>query len=345
MKFDALVVDECHRLRNYNTAQSKAVFKLGKHAKHRFALTGTITVKHPADCFGTLKFLYPNKYTSFWGWAGRYFREDKNYHSGNPEVGAPIPERQAELQQTVGLISTARKRSEVMPWLPKKAYKVINAHMPIKQRKYYDDMRDTFIAESDDSTVVLDAENIMTQMIRLRQLSIDPRLVGFKEKGCKTTLLEQILKDQEEKSPVIVMSMFTSYLELLKEDLTKAGYTVDMITGKMTAKKKQEAANKFQAGEVDVLLCNIISAGTGWTLDRGDTVIFIDNAWNPSDQQQAEDRVTPTTEDVEHGHNIIHISTIDSVDQRMFEILGQKKSLTDIINEGGREAVRQLLKA
>ena len=340
--FDLIAVDEAHYLRNYNTAQSKAVYKL--KGKNRFALTGTPTVKHPSDIFGIMKFLYPKKHSSFWGWAGRYFRQAKNHFSGGNEVGDPIPERQEEMQQEVGLVSVARKRKEVMGWLPEKDYKTIYAHMTVKQQKYYQDMQDTFVAECLENGKEVDAINIMTQMLRLRQICIDPRLVGFTDKGCKTTTLIQWLKDREEGSrPVVIMSMFTSYLELLRGDLEKEGYTIGEINGKMTPKKKQAAADKFQKGEVDVLLCNTISAGTGWTLDRGDTVIFIDNAWNPADQQQAEDRVTPTTEDVAHGHNVIHISTMNSVDDHMFEILKRKESMTDIINNGGREAVLRML--
>jgi SNF2 family DNA or RNA helicase len=340
--FDLIAVDEAHYLRNHGTVQSKAVFKL--KGSNRFALTGTPTVKHPSDIFGILKFLFPKKYTSFWGWAGRYFHKDSNVFSGGVDAGAPIPERQEEMQQEIGLVSVARKRKEAMNWLPEKDYKTIYSHMTVKQAKYYREMQDTFVAECLDTGKEVDAMNVMTQMLRLRQICIDPRLVGFPEKGCKTATLIQWLKDRDEDSrPVVVMSMFTSYLRLLRDDLAKEGYVVGEINGKMTAKKKQEEADKFQRGETHVLLCNTISAGTGWTLDQGDTVVFIDNAWNPADQQQAEDRVTPTTKEVEHGHNVIHIATMDSVDDYMFEVLKRKESMTDIINNGGREAVLRMI--
>jgi len=43
---DVLIVDEAHRLRNYRTAQSKAVYRLGRMAEHVYPMTGTPAVNH-----------------------------------------------------------------------------------------------------------------------------------------------------------------------------------------------------------------------------------------------------------------------------------------------------------
>jgi hypothetical protein len=53
-KYDMVIIDEAHFLRNYKTAQSKAIFKL--QAERKYALTGTPTVKHPADIYGMTVF-------------------------------------------------------------------------------------------------------------------------------------------------------------------------------------------------------------------------------------------------------------------------------------------------
>lgn len=342
INFDLAAIDEAHYLRNYGSVQSKAAFKV--KAKQRFVLTGTPTVKMPSDIFGILKFLNPKAFPSYWNFCERYFVINANAFSGFKETGPIKPEREPEMKQLIGTLSVSRKRKDVMSWLPEKEYKTVYTKMGKTQEKYYRDMEKTFVAMAESYEHELDAQNVMVQTMRLRQLAIDPRLGGFKEKGCKTETLLQLLKDQEEQKPVIIMSMFTSYLKLLKEDLEKGNYRVGMIQGEMTAKQKQEAADAFQRGEVDVLLCNIISAGTGWTLDRGDTVIFMDSAWNPSDNEQAEDRVTPTTQANLHGHNVIHISTIGSVDEKMFYMLQMKKSLTDILNNGPREFIKEMMR-
>lgn len=340
--FDTLVVDEAHYLRNYKTAQSKAVYKIKR--KQVFPLTGTPTVNHPIDIYGLLHLMFPKAFTSYWGLAARYFKQAYNPHSvTGMDVGDVREDRAEELQQLVALNSVSRKRKDVMPWLPEKIRKTIYAKMGPSQQKAYDEMRDTFNTILDSGEEV-DAATILAQLTRLRQLSIDPRMLGAKARGCKTDLLVEWLGEREDKSrPVVVMSMFTSYLNLLNKELECEGYRIGMITGEMTGAQKQKAADDFQAGKLDILLCNIISAGTGWTLDRGDTVIFVDNAWNPVDMQQAEDRVTPTSEDRNHDHKVIHIATVDSVDERMFRILARKKDITDLLNTSARESLKELL--
>lgn len=339
VNFDTMVVDEAHFLRNYRTKQSTAVYKI--KAKSRYALTGTPTVSHPVNVFGILKFLYPKQYTSYWTFVDRYFNKEDNYFGGGDKVGDLKPHRQKELQEEVGMVSVSRKRAEVMDWLPEKEYEFIACKMSTAQAKAYSDMRNTFVHLADDG-VEVDAQNTITQLMKLRRLAMDPRIEGLKTRGAKTDQLIQWLEDND-KPQVVVMSMFTSYLKLLNEELSKKGYRIGMITGEEKASEKVAAAALFQDGDIDVLLCNTISAGTGWTLDAADTVIFMDNAWTPADQQQAEDRVTPTTPDRVHRHRVVAFQTIGTVDEWMFEVLVQKKSLTDLINEGGREAVRNLL--
>lgn len=341
--WDLAAVDEAHFLRKYETAQSKNVFRV--KAKRRYALTGTPTVSGPDDIYGIMKFLYPKRFTSYWAMVNRYFNMQFDYMSGKEKVGTLKQTRKEEFQEMVGLLSTSRKRSEVMPWLPEKNRTELFAVMDDAQQKLYIDMQKMFFT-MDEAGNELDANSVLAQITRLRQLALDPRMVGFKIVGCKTKLLMEYLSDRKsngKSSPVAVMSMFTSYLKLLEQDLTKAKYRVGMLHGEMTLKEKQEAADKFQAGEYDVLLCNIITAGTGWTLDAGDTVVFMDTAWTPSEQEQAEDRVTPTVPERLHDHNIVNLITWGTVDSNMQAILARKEDLTAIINSGSRERILELI--
>ena len=141
---------------------------------------------------------------------------------------------------------------------------------------------------------------------------------------------------------VVIMSMFTSYLKKVKPIMEERGFRIGMIHGEMSNAEKMDAAERFQRGEYDILLCNIISAGTGFTLDRAEVVIFMDKAYNPAENEQAEDRITPTTEDKLHKHTVISFVSQKSVDERINELLDKKKTLTDLINEGGLEAVKKL---
>lgn len=334
--FDVCIVDEAHFLRNYKTVQSEAICKIT--AERKYALTGTPTVKHASDIYGILKFLYPKKFPSYWQFIDRYFYKYDTFFG--VDVGNVKGDRQQELQEMIGLMSVQRKRKEVMQWLPDKLRIDLPVQMSVKQRKLYDQMSKEFVAIDGENTV--DTSTVLTQLIRLRQICIDPRLIGFDVAGEKTTAIVEYLENNRE--PVVIMSMFTSYLKLLKQELDKIGLKTGMIIGEMSNMEKQSVVNNFQNGKSDVVLCNIISAGVGFTLDRAESVIFTDKAWNPSENEQAEDRITPVTQERNHKHSIITFECENSIDAYINKVLRQKKSITDIINEGGINAVKNLIK-
>jgi SNF2 family DNA or RNA helicase len=55
MKWDRVILDEAHNIRNYKSLQAQAVFLL--KARHRWALTGTPVNNKELDFYSLLKFL------------------------------------------------------------------------------------------------------------------------------------------------------------------------------------------------------------------------------------------------------------------------------------------------
>lgn len=339
--FDTVILDEAHRIRNKKTKQTQAVFAL--QAKRKYALTGTPTVKDGTDIHPILSWLYPETYTSYWAFVKRYFDIFED-HFGNTVIGKYRPERERELQELIGFISVQRKRKDkgVMDWLQKTQYLSIPVEMSDKQRRVYQQMLDTFVATDEEGNAI-DSATVLAQLTRLRQLCLDPALVNLDAPSAKTDAILEYLNDNP--GPVVVMSMFTSYLKKLEVLLADLKYRVGTIHGEMTNDAKAQAASGFQSGKTDVLLCNIISAGVGHTLDRADTIIFTDKAWNPSDQQQAEDRIVPVSQDRNHGINIVTFPIADTVDEKIETILKQKTNLTEVINSGARDAIMKLIGA
>ena len=335
LEFDTLTVDEAHFLRN-ETLQTKAIHSLGKLAKHRYALTGTPTVKHPSDIYGILHFLYPDKWKSRWQFYERYFHINQGFFG--KEIGPPKHNRVAELKDFVDAISTQRLRKDVMPWLPNKNKQEHIVQMKPQQAKLYKQMQEDFIAQLEENGTEIDAQNVLAQFIRLRQIALDPRLIGFDAPSAKTEALLEAIENgtyadaNAGSDPIVIMSTFTSYLKLLKPMIEKLGKRTAMITGEQTTTDKQKAAEAFQKGQVDVLLCNTISAGTGFTLDRGEVIIFLDKPWNPSDLEQAEDRITPTQQNRSHKIDIISLITDQTIERAIENVLNNKNDLTKILN-------------
>jgi SNF2 family DNA or RNA helicase len=327
-KFDTAIVDEAHFLRNWKSKQSEAIFKI--KANYRYPLTGTPSVKHGSDVYGLLHFINPERYSSYWQFTERYWEIQDN--GWGKDIANAKKAREKELLSLMAVNSVQRKRKDVMKWLPKAQHQTIPVQLEGKQLKLYNQMLDTFMADDEETEHEIDTMNKLSQLMRLRQLCLDPRLLGFDVRGSKTDALLEWAENNTE--PFVVMTTFSSYFELVKPELEKLGKKVEVIDGSVSKTNRQHIVDRFQKGEIDILLANIIAAGTGLTLDKSDTIIFLDKSFNPADNEQAQDRIVPTTEDRYHPINVISLVADGTIDERVNEILDRKEDLTKIINKG-----------
>ena len=338
LEYDFCAVDEAHFLRNYESNQSKAVYTIGKKSARRYAMTGTPAMKDSTDLYGILHFLNPEKYSSYWQFIDRYFEQFEGMFAR--EIGNIKPNRKKEFTEMVGILSTQRKREEVMSWLPEVTNIPFYVELDSKQKKLYEQMEEDFFVEDGDNMV--DTPSILTQFLRLRQLCLDPRLLGFDVVGAKTKVLLEWLEDNPT-TQVLIMTSFTSYFPLIEPDLKGMKIPYGRITGKESKAEKDTAVAAFQNGELRIMLCNIQAAGFGFTLDAADTVIFLDKDFLPANNQQAQDRIVPTTEERVHPINVVSFIAKGTTDERINNILDRKISMTDYVNNGGANAIRQLL--
>jgi SNF2 family DNA or RNA helicase len=127
---------------------------------------------------------------------------------------------------------------------------------------------------------------------------------------------------------VIIFSNFSSYLKRLHEKVKESRF----IIGDTDLKQRQEIVDSFQAGKTRVVLANIQAAGTGLTLDAAGTVIFLDRSFVPSDNDQAEDRIIPTTQQANQGCTIIDLACENSIDETINDMLKAKKNIIEVVN-------------
>jgi len=328
---DVLVIDEAHRLRNYTSKQSIALFNLARVSENVYPMTGTPAVNHPSDVFGILKLVNPKRFRSYWQFVERYF----GYVEGRfgRELLDFRQEFKEEFQELLQTYSVQRKRRDVMSWIPKVTTRDIFLDMNSRQKTHYNQIVSEF--RYGDKEI----PNVIAQLTRLRQVCTDPSLLLLEGKSPKTEFIMEYLSDNDGK--VIIFSAFSSYLRKLKEIIPDAM----LLTGEQTQAEKQNAVDQFQYGDAKVLLANIIAGGTGWTLDNADTIIFTDKSYNPVDNEQAADRFIPTQKDKEYGaKQIINLKLRDSVEIGIQQLLDQKISIIQYVNDYGVKGLVELEK-
>lgn len=344
--WDAMIIDEAHYIRNSETQRALACFKVGKKALHRYAMTGTVTVKNARDLFSVLKFLYPERFLGKWEFMERYMKLEYDWFTKEYRPGNSIdPDKEIEIQEIISVLGVNRKRAEVMKWLPEKQYITIPIALSKDQLKVYKSVEQWFSYVDEKKGININCVGVLDQLTRLNQISLTLDIFREKNKydSSKTEWIQGWLEENEGDS-VLIFSKSKKYLNMLFEQL-KGDYDdkVAIITGDTANHKRQEIADNFQAGKITILVANIQALGVALTLDRAEVCIFADRWFTPAVNEQAEDRIVPVSEKRNHPITIYSLCAIGTYDETIEKLLRHRKDITEILNSGGLQALKREL--
>ena len=218
-----------------------------------------------------------------------------------------------------------------MKWLPKTDKRVIKLDPSRRQKKFIKDIKTYMETEG------IMFENHLTTMIGLRQISIDPTIIGLEHKSIppKIQFILDAIKDYPEK-PIVIVSNFTRILKKLKEVLTDKRKDVGIIHGSVSKLQRQNIINDFQNKKLNIVLANIETIKVGVKLSRAEEIIFLDQSLTHTDNEQTEDRIVATSEEElanKEGQLVTVLLLKDSIDTYISNALKKKKSKTEIIND------------
>jgi superfamily II DNA or RNA helicase len=104
--------------------------------------------------------------------------------------------------------------------------------------------------------------------------------------------LEQLEYDLIARSrPTLVVAHYQDTVSACAEVARRIGKKVEQIDGRTPKGDRQRFVDAFQAGELDVLVGSLETVSEGLTLTAADMVIFVEQSWKPSRNQQALRRV------------------------------------------------------
>lgn len=136
------------------------------------------------------------------------------------------------------------------------------------------------------------------------------------------SLVKLAIQYEDAGEPIVVFSAHKAPIKVLA---SRPGWTE--MSGDVPTKKRTQIVRDFKAGKYKGIAATIRSSGTGITLTRARTAIFLDQDWTPTKNLQAADRIhrIGQTRQVE-----IKILVADhAIDQRVAEILERKRQLID----------------
>jgi hypothetical protein len=139
---------------------------------------------------------------------------------------------------------------------------------------------------------------------------------------------------------LLVFTQFVAMGKLLQRHLGRTGRPVEFLHGSVSIEARQSMVDRFQAGEVPVLVISVKAGGTGLNLTRATHVVHYDRWWNPAVEDQASDRAWRIGQDRPvQVHRMVCEGTIED---RISLMLADKRALADSVVTPGEGWVSEL---
>ena len=316
-----IILDEAHKCRNVQRQQGKALLEL--NAPYIIPMSGTFFYNNPLDLYVPLKWIGQEEH-SFW--------QFKNFYCimggfNNSEVLGT--KNLDHLKSKLDKCMLRRTTDEVLDLPPKNRITEF-VEMSDKQEKVYLAALQMAREEVDK---IKASNNPLAMLIRLRQATGYTGILSSSiEESAKLDRMEEIVEEEVlNGNKVVIFSQWEQITEEAKKRL--AQYNPLYITGSVSDYDREQSKTMFQEDDIHKVIIGTIGAmGTGLTLTRASTSIFLDSPWTMADKVQAEDRIyrIGTTKSV----NIITLVTKDTIDEKIEEIVYKKGAMGDDILDG-----------
>jgi len=348
-KWDLLIIDEVHYLKNQKSQRTQFIFGKSHYdrkarewifdiqpitATKRIYLTGTPIVNRPVELFPIINSLDPVEWPKFWPYAIRYCGATRNKYGWDVTGASNLEELQDRLRSTIMI---RRLKKDVLKELPNKRRQIIEVPTTpadsklINAEKEVWNSKEKVIANLKAAVELSKAsEEPEDYKIAVNQLK-EGVSAFFREMAklryevamAKVPYVLEHLNNIEEK--VVVFAHHKDVVKSLKENL---GSKAVVLVGDTKMEDRQKAVEQFQGNDdIKVFIGSIQAAGVGITLTAASHVVFAELDWVPGNMSQAESRCHRIGQ--QESVLVQHLVLEGSLDAYMAQTLIQKQEIID----------------
>ena len=328
-----VILDEAQAIRNPATRQSRAVRKLPAAA--RIALTGTPVENRLADLWALFDFLNPGLLGS--RAVFQSFVKSMQAREENPF---------APLRQLVGPYILRRLKTDraIIGDLPEKTETARYCCLTRTQVKLYGQVVQTMKREMESTVDIARRGVVLRSLLRLKQVCNHPsQLLGDGEyrpaDSGKFLRLGEICEELAERQErMLVFTQFREVIDPLAEYLASIfGQSGLVLHGATGVGERRGLVARFQSDDgPPFFILSLKAGGTGLNLTAASHVVHFDRWWNPAVENQATDRAFRIGQ---QRNVLVHkFMTTGTVEERIDEMIAEKRKLADDILAGGGEA-------
>uniref|UniRef100_A0A914XRH2 Transcription termination factor 2 n=1 Tax=Plectus sambesii TaxID=2011161 RepID=A0A914XRH2_9BILA len=180
----------------------------------------------------------------------------------------------------------------------------------------------------------LDENALSDQVTDVNQAAIDQLFSPEYESAKVRILLENVEKVLQSKDKCVIVSQWTSLLDIVAIHLKKRRVQFTEITGKVPIPERQDRVDQFNRtdGGPVVMLLSLTAGGCGLNLVGGNHLFLVDLHWNPALERQACDRIYRMGQKkTVYVHKMV---CDDTMEQRVLALQKKKLEMADSVLEG-----------
>ena len=344
---DVFITDEIHRHSNIETQRTKATIATSIGATYSYGITGTPVMRSPQQLPSQL--LITNTLEHFGGSVGGFL---ETYCRKTKFGGWEPRKREAHKLGRImdSKVWVRRTKAKAQPQLPKRSRRVEWLDVPLKDYRAamgevvetMHELIEKFVDRESRLPTVGDIDSVVPNQMRFSSpLRVAAGLVKIPD--AKEWVAEHLdstgFDDGVYDRPLIAWVWHNDVAEALAEELSD--YETATIVGGISSDKRDAIVDRFQTGQIGVLIASISAANVAITLTRSCDAVFVESDWTPSNVSQAEDRINRIGQT--RPVTITTLSGVGTLDERMHGSQIETSEVLDAIMKGGNNLVSDAL--